>query len=81
MLETKIKEAAVQGEKFPALYSNDDRSVIICVISKTQDTLTGVVLHSKNIKSSFGAYSVNWAMDKYKRMPEGSELTIKFIQE
>lgn len=78
MIETKIKEVN-EGEKFPALYSTNDRgSIILAKRLINNKTFEGVAVHPK---SAFGEYSLSWSLDKYNRMGKGSELTIKFIQE
>jgi hypothetical protein len=77
MLETKIKEVKAVDE-FPALYSTDNRSLIIMVTRDLGNKLEGVVMHPKD---KFGQYSITWDKEKYKRMDKGSELSFKFIQE
>lgn len=76
-LETKIKEVKAK-EEFPALYSSENRSIIIMCLRDLGGKLEGVVMHPKD---KFGEYSITWSKDKYKKMDKGSELSIKFIQE
>jgi len=79
MIETKIKEATILKEDFPALYGTDDRGLIFLAIEDLGGgTLAGVVVHPKE---KFGQYSATWQKNKYKRFPRGSEYTLKFIQE
>ena len=77
-LEIKIREKD-EKERFPALYSSENRETIILATGFVGDTnVEGTVLHPK---SAFGEYSETWNTKKYSRMSVGSELTFKFIQE
>lgn len=75
--EIKIKEVN-QKEVFPALYSTLNRESVILVHREINGKLEGTVMLPKQ---SFGQYSMSWSIDKYKRMDNGSELTLKFVQE
>ncbi len=78
MIETKIKEVESK-EVFPSLYQQGKREIIILANRQLDDgNYEGIVVHPK---SKFGEYSVTFSPTKYSRMSNGSELTMKFIQE
>jgi len=78
MIETKIKEVKEQ-DVFPALFCTDDRSIVILVYEdKNQSNYLGTIIHPKE---KFGQFSATWLKSKFRRMPRGSEYTLKFIQE
>ena len=76
-IETKIKEIKYEN-KFPALFTSENRGSIILVTREIGNKLEGVCLHPKE---SFGQYSITWSKEKYVRMSAGSELTIRYTQE
>lgn len=76
-LETKIKEVKDE-DKFPALYTTENRGTILLVARKIGNKLEGVCLHPKE---KFGQFSMTWDKDEYYRMSAGSELTIRYTQE
>jgi hypothetical protein len=80
MIEVKIKEVESKGNKVPALFCNDDRSEIIYAteIIASAKKFSGVVIAPK---SKLGVFSTNFSIDKYHRMENGSEVTIKIVQE
>lgn len=79
MIETKIKEAPDKAEQFPAIYCTDDRGIVIIATEKMNgNTFAGVIVHPKE---KFGQYSATWQFSKYRRMPSGSEYSLRFTQE
>lgn len=80
MIETKIKEnTSPPKAAYPALYCTEDRGIVIIAIEDLGgNTFAGVVVHPKE---KFGEYSTTWSKNKYRRLPAGSEYTMKFTQE
>lgn len=82
--EITIKEKKVVKDFFPCLFANKDRSVLILADEKTgEKTFSGMVVHSSGStrKTVIGTYSTGWTYEQFKRLPQGTEVTITINQE
>lgn len=82
--DIKINRATKLDDYFPCLFSNKDDSIIILADMRTSDrTFSGMIIHSSNksTKGTIGTYSTGWTYEQFKRLPRGTDITIKIKQE
>lgn len=83
--EVIIEELKTDKDYFPALFANKDRSIIILANERVSEkTFAGVIISINNDKGSkvkLGTYSNGWTYVQFQRLPKGSVINLKLIQD
>ena len=79
--ELELNEKLNENDYYPSLFTNEYKSIIILANERVGDkTFSGMIIHSNN-SGKIGLYATGWTYQQFKRIPKGSEVKIKIIQE
>lgn len=85
-MDTKIeiKEASVNNDYFPAIFTNKDKSIVILADTRTSKaTFSGMIIHvtgDKGKQTVLGTYSSSWTYAQFRRLEKNSSITLTITQ-